>query len=478
MATPSLYFWLRTLNTEEINAFLGHLDTPPHQDRRLPRRLMAWLVTHPDAWRQDHPDKDTTEQDLYTHLYPDEPFKAQRLRRLMMELKSILEAYIATQARPPIPEVFDHELRLLNFLLERGANKIFLERIQEFEHHLIHQAPLAPETYLSRMWLEQMRNAYFIHNKIQEDSFEALSEALDIFYLSRKLENFLSLRSWEQQSPQPRQYLFQEQMQSMLNTPQAQTWPLVRLWKSIYDLEFAHTPSQSFEDITAQLDQIKDRLPSLSLRQLRAYLFNYAVRQSDQGTTPYYQRLWHLLHTMLEEGTLHLPDGRLSMPFFLTTVRAACMSGNHPWAAQFIESYHRDLFGDGHHDLIRYCGMLTGFYAGNFKEAWQNLVTFRPKDLRLEVFTRTLQIQLAYELDKDDEFLRQAEAMRKFIQRCESLGQRFISLVLEFVRLSERLGKARFNKGRLPKGLYDEILTCEATEKAWLIAKAQALSEN
>jgi hypothetical protein len=84
-------------------------------------------------------------------------------------------------------------------------------------------------------------------------------------------------------------------------------------------------------------------------------------------------------------------------------------------------------------------------------------------------------VQLAYTLDKEDEFSRIVESLEKFIRRCTPLGARFMELVMEFARLSARIGNVRFGSGKLPKGLSEHLHARDTAEKLWLLEQLEGL---
>lgn len=475
MAQLEIFGLFQTLQDDDHDAFQAFWVHPARQEKKLPFRLYGWLRAHPAAWQGQRSPAETQAlfTEIYPVLYPGEPFKPQRIRRVLMELKDILVDFLAQHTPPQIDPHLDRELRLLQYLLSRDAEKLFLDRLADLEAYLDRQAELAPETFLARFWLEEKRNEYLVQHNQPRDTFEALNDALDSFYLSRKLENFAAMRAREHSHRHT--YALADELFAMLAQPGMQDQALLRLWQAIYQMQREPDAVQAYEDARQSLAVLQPRLPAITLRQVHGYLFNHLVARPDNDTRAYYERLWELLRQMLTAGTLHMPDGRMTPPFFLQTLRAACLGGQHIWAAGFVAQVKRDLFKDHAEELLTYADMLIGFYNGEPEKSWQRSLTFRPKDLRLEAYTRILQVQLAYHLEKEDEFTRMVESLEKFIQRSEPLGARFIELVAGFARLAARIGHVRFDGGRLPKALATQVHQRDAAEKLWLIAQVEWL---
>lgn len=470
MARSSLISLLLTLQEPEIQAFELQLRHSPLHADTLAYRFLTWLIAHPAAWQAESGDP-LPEQEVFQFLYPGQPFKPQRIRRVAMELKELLSDFIAQLAAPPIPAHLDRALRLLQFLLQRGAYPLFLKKVEELDHRLREDENLAPSTYLAKMWLEEMRSQYFIHQQSPQDSFQELNAALEQFYLSMKVEKLVAMRARSGFSPQAHVQLFPNELTSMLNSETTSGWQLVRIWKAVLALDASEGKDAAYVEIVQQLAEVKSRLPLLALRQIRGSMFNHLSRAEDIGTRAYYARLFELLKEMLAEGTLHLENHAMSMPFFLVTVRAGCLSGECAWVDTFIRENRHYLFGEGHEELCKYCELLTDFHIGRTAATWRALLRYRPRDPRLDAYARILQVQLAYDLDKDEELFRYVEALDKFILRSQGLGARFIALAKEFGRITERLGKAKFGGRALPKGLRYGIGSTESAEKLWLMEK-------
>jgi hypothetical protein len=477
MAQLEIFSLLQTLQESDHDAFLAHWAHPARQEKKLPFRLYTWLRAHPAAWQGQGSPAETQAlfAEIYPVLYPGEVFRPQRIRRVLMELKEVLEDFLAQHTPPQIDPYLDRELRLLQHLLSRGAEKLFRDRMAGLERYLDGHTALAPETFLARFWLEEKRNEYLVQHNQPHDTFEALNDALDSFYLSRKLENFAAMRARERSHPQRHAFALEAELLAMLAQPGIQAQELPRLWQAIYLMQVGSGSVEAYEEARHVLGVLQPRLSAITLRQVYGYLFNYLVARPDTHSRAYYMRLWDLLRQMLLAGTLHMPDGRMTPPFFLQALRAGCLSGQHIWAAGFVAQVKRDLFKESADDLVGYAELLIGFYAGEPGKAWQRSLTFRPKDQRLEAYTRMLQVQLAYALDKEDEFSRMVESLEKFIQRCTPLGARFIELVMEFARLSARIGNVRFGGGKLPKGLSEHLHARDTAEKLWLLEQLEGL---
>lgn len=478
MLGNELFQWMDTLSADEQSAFSCYLDGEEHRRKKLPQRLYAWLLAHPADWRnmEGWDSKRKLQEELHQVLFQNKEFKPQRIRRVFMDLKQILEDFIALKAAPRLSLRLDQEIKLLKYLLERGASELFQRRLTAVEAYLEAEAPLAPDTYIAHIWVTQMRTEFCIHHNIPNDGFERTNALAAQYYVVRTLENFTAMRVREQYHAKKHDYLFEPEIHTMTEALSLEPDGLIALWKSVHQLVALDALPVHYAETHALLEQLKHRLPLLTTRQIRGHMFNFMVKIQDLGNQNYYLRLWELLCTMLDEGTLHMPDGRMTFPFFNASVRAACLCSHQSWAANFLAKYAGDLVGAGKEEQIRYCQLLVDFHGGRLLETWHALLTFSPLDLRLETLARTMQVQIAYDLGKEDEFQRLIDSLSKFVSRNDALGGRFVSLVHEFARFAGRLGHARFISRNLPKGLATRLRAKDCAEKIWLLEKARELA--
>lgn len=476
MAANELFELLETLTQQELTGFARFLDNHGHGSKTLPAKLLHWSIANPATWRGIHEagDKRQLHQAIQQVLFSKQESTHQRVRRVFMDLKKHLEAYILQLSTPKLPAHMDQQLRLLAHLLKRNSPKLFEKRLQEFEQFLDQEAELSPDAYLARMWLEKMRIEYHIHQNLPSQGFGRVNDAVARFYLSSSLEIFTATNS--RPSAAPQDLLFEQQVMSMVGAEVLTADPFLDLWASVHNLARMGGTAQKYEQVMQSLEGIRHRLPKIALRQIRGHMFNYLARSADQGSRKYYQQLWDLLRTMLEEGTLHMPDGRIAFQHFLAIVRAACFCGQHIWAREFLQLHGPQLIpSEGHVEQLQYCDMLIGFHAEDYKATWHALLTYHPRTEILSAFTRTLQIQIAFELGKSDEFERLIAAFRRWLKRDQDLSPRSNSMLQAFTNLAERLGKGVFGTQAINSSFLNKVQSSNSAEKLWLIRKTQSL---
>jgi hypothetical protein len=475
MQNTSFIHWLRTLRGDDLPAFRAYLALPQNNGKRLPIALFEYLFANAGEWRDPASlsSPRLREEAIFAHLYPGElERKPQRLRRVMMELRALIEGFGASQTHSFIRPELDTELRTLRFLLERNS-PLFLDRLEDLFQRL-DAMELSHDLPLARWWMEQMRVEYLLHRQSSALTLEQSLEYLDEFYLQVKLETWTSMRTREFQFKQNNAYPFKLEIDRMA-LDLSSSKPMVAMWRAVFAMVSTADAPQLFQDALSALEVVKRQLNKQVLRQVRGYLFNALMRSTQNDNLAFFCTLHELLDTMLQEGTLHLPDGRMSHPFCLSYVRAACMSGHAQKAAIFLQAQTPYLVSPDIAGLIGYCEVLTQYYAGHIKESWRQLLSLRSPDLRTEAYLRILHVQVAYTLGFEDDFFRLNETLRKFLERHPALGDRFLSYVKRFTQFAESLARVKFGRNAAPSTLRSRLKKAETAEKLWLLEQVDAM---
>jgi ribosome-binding factor A len=475
MENTQFILWLRTLRREDMQAFRQFLEHPQNAAKKLAVAFFDYLDRFQEEWRTPEfvSSPHLTEAAIFAHLYPGEPLKPQRLRRIMMELRQMIEAFGTSITRSFIRPSLDKELRTLLFLLQRNS-PLFIERLNSLSTQLA-QEELSDDLPLAQMYMEQMRNQYWLHRQATTDSFEQALNHLDEFYLWVKLETWTSMRTREIQFKQSHQYENTEAIDQLVATTGAKGGAMVVLWQHLLALVSKGYSPLLFHAATEALDAVKVRMSKNVLRQVRGYLFNSLMSPGAADHQEHFVRLYDLLDMMLQEGTLHLPDGNIPHTFFLPYVRAACLSGNAHKGYEFIQNHQHSLVSADPAGLVGYCNALVDFSAGNVMQSWRSLLTLKPHDLRTDAHIRILRVQIAFSLAREDDFFRLNDALRKFLGKHPELGERFRTLVKHFFQLAESLAKVKFGRNKASSTLEIRIRREDTAEKLWLLQQYQSL---
>lgn len=471
MSHSTYIHWLQLLGPEDLPAFRRFLHSPDHVAKRLPIALFDYLIRYEPSWRNDLTPPELEEKAIYHHLYPGEPHKPQRLRRVSMELRQLIEKFASEAQSPILRAELDSGLRVMQFMLHRNS-PLFLEQAASFEAKL-EALPMADDLPLARMQLGWLRNEYHLHRQSSQDMLGDILIHLDRYYLIQKLAIWTSMRSKELSHTATHYYPNYEAVMALaathLNDPQ------VALWYSLFALMADVHDPVLLQQAQASLAQVGQHIVKQQLRQARGYIFNALISNLDQDDPAHYQRLFEFLVEMRQEGTLHLPDGRMSQPFFLAFVRSATLAGQALAALEFVQAESPSLATDDPDGVLGYAQALVHFHLGNHESAWKLAIGLKPNSVRIEIYLRILQVKIAYTLSEEDQFFRHTDSLRKFLRRHQHLGHRIQLHTTAFAQFAEALGRARFgHTARTPH--LRSIQTKPTAERHWLLKELQALT--
>jgi|GEM_PF-3697809 len=467
------------LNTP-LTDFLDHLEHEEWQDLAvflrspmatvtpLGLKLFEILLTNRSQWLPGQPDREDFlhRHQLFALLYPGQPFKDQRFRRVVMELLTALKSFFAWQSHQNVHWLVT-ELAYLRQLLDRRLYHRFPKAFRQVERRLEAQTDSHPKLQLYLIDLYRLENEYLIHSREEEDSFERVGTALDRFYLSNKLENWASMLTREKRYPQRHLLAFQPELLAMLNVAPLDQWPEVRIWQLVHALESSNASPGDYLALGYTLKENPGLLPLGKLRQVRGYMFNFLNRRIRTDRVEDYRQCWELLKTMLEEGTLHL-SGRLSEPFMRVAIRSACFAGEVDWAAQFLDHYANDLVGPERGQVLAVLRIHVLLYQGDYGKVLRKINTLRSANPRFEILLRISQLKALFALQDDEVFFRHAESFLKLLGRKKGLSDRIRAAHRAFVQLAMLKAKVLFY-GDSTGDLKERINASDASEKLWLL---------
>lgn len=466
MKQPPVLLVLEKMDVEERQAFGLFLESPLSGATPLAHQLWQALNTPPVP---EDPEA------FYPRLWPDQPYKAQRLRRVFMELHQCLRQFISFRATQQKSDLV-RELDYLRFLLDHGAYGLFAKALARTWREVprLERTDRDHQYHLSR--LHRMENEYRIHQGADEDSFEAVARSLDRFFLANQLELQASMLTREKRFPQRHQFPFADEVNRMVERAPLDEWPEVRIWAQVCALEAPESPRRAYDELAQSLGQFAGQMPLLYLRQVRGYQFNYLLRHLRPNHKEDYRELWELARTMTEEGTILLQN-RLSQPFLRAAVQSACYAGEAEWARTFLDEMGQFLVGEDRSQVLAFHRLLVAYYQGDYGRVKKGSVVLEKGSARQEVLLRVLLLKTYYDLGEVEEFFRLAEAFRRLLERKGHLGQRFAEGYAAFVRFAERLGRSRFDGEKVPVDLKEEIMATFSGEKLWLLEQLERLGK-
>lgn len=466
---------LSTFEEKDWNDCRNFLLSPIYNQKKLPVRLFELYAKEAHRWKELTTleggwQKALSHHRIWESLYPGQAYRDQRLRRVAMELKQLLQAFAQTRTQGNVLKELEKDLDLLQFLLERNALDLFVQQISKTDKKVA-QLPFRDGSFhLLRLRLEKIRNDYSIRNHQTSDSFELVSEELDAYFLAGKLETFCSMLTRQKRFSKSYTLGFEQEVLLMARQMSADKFPSVAIWLAMYDLERGLINPQQFEELSSMVESLKTKLPAVQLRQVRGYMFNFLARKNVPATRYGYARMFSLCQQMLDEGTLHFA-GRITGPFFRAYAHSACLAGEVEAAQEFLTTEGPNLAGGNREELLAYFQLMTAFFQQKYRFVLGKIAQNKFSTSRYEIQARVLQLQSWFELGEDDAYLRGVAAFRKYLSRKEFEGERFTLGLRAFARLGERLGKLEFLGMGSPAQLEKDVQAVATSERLWLLEK-------
>ncbi|MEZ4962613.1 MAG: hypothetical protein R2830_22490 [Saprospiraceae bacterium] len=398
MSSYKLYRLIGLLGSDEIPVVSRFLESPAHNSDKECSRFFRELVKfHPSM---EHPK--LTNERLFKRLYGPLPYDDQKLRRLRMKLKVLLERYLAVAEIDLGPDL--SQKALVQSLARRSDYGLFCEAVKDRMEALDNQ-PYRGKAYhfeMAHLWKE-------LHYHPETNFFNPDNDYLQQHI--RHLETYFALATLQSGAEGLLlQRIVSSSEESRLMEPianlSANGQPVVQLFQLMYHLFSQPGLSISLHDLSGQLHRC---LPLLAPDEQRFALkmgIHYATPFSNSGSREHSRFMFGLYKTSVERGLLDFAHSLVSPDLFTNIVITAALVGEFDWATAFMQDHGPLLPEKDRHDArclceasIRYQqGIATGD-TSFLKDALRQLalISVRSNE-KYNLRMRSLQLRIHFDL--------------------------------------------------------------------------------
>ena len=470
MANTKLYTLLYTFNQDELIRLRQYVNSPFHNQHAGVAQLYDILV--PSSTNHFSDKTLPKRQDLYKVLFPGSSYSDLKLRHLFSYLLKVIEGFLIQQElnmhygqreaflmkaynRRKLPKFFNGALRQANRKADRAT-------VHNAEFHLL-KFQIHREEMLAS--LANSQNPY--------EPLEKLSQELDAYYLSLKLQTACSSLNHEQIFKVKYEMDFLPEILSYLEKHPSENQPAIHIYHCTYRMLSDEHPLPWFHELKNLLT--KDG-PTLSWEELRSHLLlaiNFCIRQINTGNATFIQELFSLYKNALESRILFEND-RLSPQAFKNIVNVGLKIRQYDWVESFIQAHAADLPPEVADSYRAFNLARLHFERSNYTETLKILSQTYHNDLFTNLDAKVLQVKAWYELGNYQQVGYVLENLKNLVRRKGKLAYHRKSYLnfIKFVKKVMNLGVLDVEgRGRL-KSSIDEA--GGVLEIAWLRVKVSS----
>lgn len=469
---------LKTFLPEERKAFDSFVVSPFFNKNA--RIITLWKCLQKFA-PDFHPEK-LTQDVAHSAVFKDMEFQEKRLDRLLQKLLKIVEAFIVHYQIKQKTEISSPVL--LDWLASRKVNRLFEQNAKAFETWLHEKDPERYEFEYERFQLERGLSNYLHREKEYakgDVNLESAMVALDHYYLVEKL--IMATAMYNRQSLLPVDYDlgFIPDIEVRLESNPEAFSPSVRLWYKAFRLvKSQHEPERYFElkrDLLERIDRIGEKDGSA----LFFILQNSMRKGVNSQSIAYFQELFDLYKTQIQQGWIFLEDGSIQMNLFKNIVTVGTTLGEVEWTRDFIERFTAFLPEEERADILGYAHAMLAFEQADYAQVLKLLAPLSRTNIFFDLSIRRIMLKVYYERSDTESLFSQINTYRVFLHRLDKVADYFKAANISFLNILSALSRIRFSETdkqseKLVK-LIDELAeTADLPERTWLNAKIQALS--
>ncbi|MFK7772987.1 MAG: hypothetical protein AB8F94_12650 [Saprospiraceae bacterium] len=471
MHASKLLTLLRGLQPEEIHWFQKFLKSPFYNSNVLTFRLFEYIKKY-------YPELDSpklTKEKAFQRLFPNEKFKAQKLRKVMFELAVLTEEFFITM------HLRKKEFQKKKILVEELGERNLYAQFKKGTKQLMKELESLPcrDTFFYKDIYELNYN-YSNHQetnrqKLNGQLLKNATEHLDYFYLLQKQQLKLGIKSHEK--------LFKEKVKlSTLKQAEIvlQSEPVFKIYELINKAISKSDNDENYFNIESLFKNEIEKLGRNDTIVILKILFNYSISQVNKGRKEYFNRLFLLYKFGLEQGLL-IEKKQIAGSIFTNIITTGVNLKEFDWVESFIQEYKKFLPDSVREDASCFGLGLLFFHKKEFSKTIdlilnhtfsKPLLTLQSKTILLRAYFEQYLIDNSYY----DLLIAQTQAFEKFIRRNELISEIKKDRYLNFALFTRKIVSAHW-QNKLDQSVLEKLNSNEVLLKFWLIEKIKELQK-
>lgn len=474
MQKSKLFTFLQALSPKE-QKMVADFFCQPYYTQKHPEmgELLGYLLTHIAT-------PDLVERKLvFTHVYPNMPYKDLKLRHLAAEVLQHAEQALA--AMHTTSDAYQLHLQLMDLYRSRRMVKHYTGVSNTLERMFAQDEQRNADFY-HKNYLFWQNKDLFTENRNEPEKQAYLSqasEALDVFYLSSKLRMAAQMATLKKVVETPHTLQLVNDLLLLVQSGNWLQYTSVALYYHILMTLAEPDKLEHFEELNRLFTAQNNKLPIDEAREIYYFLLNYCAVKINSGQTQYLQEVLNLYQLGLDTRLI-FEEQELSPWNYKNIVTTCLRLGNYEWAYTFLHQYQPNLPLKHRNNAFTY--NLANYYF--FKEDYNRVLQLLQQVTYDEVFysldARSLLLKTYYELGEYEALQSLIDSFRQWLNRTHELSkarQQTYRNLLYFMRKLIHLPYSK--RGNKRAALLAEIKkTPSIADKRWLLQQvADTLTE-
>jgi hypothetical protein len=466
MPSSKLTSLLRMFSPSEFKAFEAFIQSPISRSGK-------YVVDFFNVLKPDYPAFDSDKVVIYKRLYPKRPYNDVTMRKLVSELLTLAESFLAYTHFHNQP--FEENFALLHELSTRKADSLFKHHAKQVARRIGQTSLDAEDFFFQNLRLTRIEDDFY--------SSSDWNKTVEKMQLGETyFESYLLIHSFKQYTQLATEQVSNNRSVSM---PLADT--LLRHVEANYDKLpatvriFYHQVMLCMSQTETHYFQLKElviqyhtRLSPNDRRMLYQTLVNFCALNINRGHQQFLQEEFKLYQLMLERKAW-MWGNYMSVNMFTNIVTNGLKVGEYDYVKRFIETHGTSLAPAVRSDTVSFCLGNLNFYLKRFNDALQHLSKITSGDSMIKMNLKVLQLKVFYEMAAFEPALSLIDSHRHWLARDKVVTAEVKTIQLAFLKFTSDLIRLRTQGKKDAATLKEKIAASHAISKTWLLSKADEL---
>lgn len=475
---------LCTFSPKEFKEFEKFVNSPFFRKRMIVVNLFNELK----RFYPEFCDDDLTLEKIYQKLYNKSDFNGGVMRKIISELCSMAEDYLAyiNFRKSPV----NMKLKLLAELNTRSINKHFEKLYDSISEEITEKTEkdnIYYESFLDKYLLYSEKVNFQININKQDEIMPALTSAGEsiIYYclistLGIAQDMLVNANAYNSDYTDNPVFIFLESLNyekliDGLEKTSPEVMPILKLYFCMFLAYKNWDDDEQFQRCKLKYEQYKEHFSIEQKHSILYFIENSCVMRINRGKSEYVKELFEIYKMMLNEKSFINERDNLHITLFRNIIMTSLRLKEYEWTENFIEGYINKVDEQFRENIYNYSIARLNFEKGRYERSLENLAVVKYDHFIFRTDLKNLLLKIYYELNLYEESLHTADAFLHFLKNNKKVTDFNREASKNFLKYYKSIFKIKLkmtDKIDLAE-LREEIVNCDkVTNKDWLLEKA------
>ncbi len=473
MLSNKLITLLKSFSSSDLLRFRKYLVSPFFNENENLTALYDLLFPYLKNKEEIHPPQISDKRAVWKTLFPKEPYKDVKMRRLCSDLTKHGLSFLSIQQFKDTP--LAATTYLLDPLNDAALSKQY-EHICRAANEVQNTSDINNTDYYFYKYQIQWNQYQFKLKKRTPfvEDFRKADHYLDCYYYLNKLRNYCdelqikNTTSTEDHISKPQDlfdYLEKEQLLKI---------PSIRAYYYATQMFLQSDEGTNFQQLK-ELVLATTTFSRNDLYNLFNYLMNYCVRKINAGNQDFFYQLFDLYKIALDKKVL-LDKDRLDFQHYKNIIGISLKVKEYDWAEFFIQNYTKYLNEDTRDNALNFNLAKLYFSQQQYDKVIEQLSTVQYNSHLYALGCKTILLKTYFELQEYQALDSLIDSFRIYIRRNQFISKEVKQQYLNLLRFTKKLAGTIPKDKPAIKKITNQIQNCKALAgKNWVLEKVNEL---